>query len=137
MSLESWLLIPVFVQHTLRSCSRAFRIRKTLPVFAVHLPWPLYVCRRFTYLPALRTCPLYVLGCFTFLAGKFGWPRERFEDKFTTLRIAWVKLRHPKGYLNMVRREIGLETESKSSCGRGRQLAIAEHGTKKRRIPRV
>ena len=101
-------------------------VRGSLAVAALRLS-PLYVPPRFTHLSALRS------GCFTFLAGKFGWPRERFEDKFTTLRIAWAKLRHPKGYLNMVRRQIGLETESKSSCGRGRQLAIAEHDQKKKK----
>ena len=68
------------------------------------------------------------------------YPKQKKKNKKDSKGIiAWVKLQHPKGYLNMVRRQIGLETESKSSCGRGRQLAIAEHGTNKnkRRIPRV
>ena len=31
------------------------------------------------------------------------------------------------GSLNIVRRQFGLKADSKSSCGRGRQLAIAKH----------
>ena len=93
------------------SCARGSLAVASLGLSPPHVP------PRFTHLSALRS------GCFTFLAGKFGWPRERFEDKFTTLRIAWVQFGHPRA---------GPETESKSACGRDRELAIAEHGTKKR-----